>query len=173
MKTYWSVDSYMSVSFKRKRFYKEYLIDGNGTAAAIRAGYSPKTAQVQASQMLADPDGQKYMNELLTDLDQLLELTAADVRNEVGKLATSDVRGIFNEDGTLKAPHELDEHTAAAIASIKIKRDPILGDQYEYKFHSKVAALENLTKQHNLYEANQKAGAGEIHLHIDEKDAQA
>jgi len=154
-------------------FYKQYLIDGNGTAAAIRAGYSMKTAQVQASQMLADADGQKYMNELLQDLDQLLELSAADVKNEIGKLATSDVRGIFHEDGSLKKPHELDDQTAAAIAGIEIKQDPILGDQYKYKFHSKPAALENLTKQHNLYEESQKAGAGEIHIHLDDKDAQA
>ena len=43
---------------KQKRFIEEYLIDLNATQAAIRAGYSPKTANEQASRMLASR--QKY-----------------------------------------------------------------------------------------------------------------
>ena len=38
---------------KQERFVEEYLIDLNGTQAAIRAGYSPKTAQEQASALLS------------------------------------------------------------------------------------------------------------------------
>lgn len=163
----------MSISYKRKRFYQEFLIDGNGTAAAKRAGYAANSAGVQASQMLADPEGQKYLNELLTDLNRDLHMSAADVKNEVGKLASADLRGIFNEDGSMKAPHELDDATAACISSIEIKEDPLMGTTYKYRFHSKTAALENLTKQHNLYLENQKAGAGEIHVHLDEKDSKA
>ena len=163
----------MAISLKRKRFYKEFLIDGNGTQAALRAGYAANSAHVQASQMLADPEGQEYLNELMTSLDHLLELAAADVINEIGKVATSDVRGVFNDDGSIKAPHELDDATAACIASVKIEEHPLNGTKYEYKFHPKMSALENLTKQHNLYEANNKTGAGEIHIHLDDKDAKA
>jgi phage terminase small subunit len=38
---------------KRARFVEEYLVDLNGTQAAIRAGYSPKTANEQAARLLA------------------------------------------------------------------------------------------------------------------------
>ena len=38
---------------KQKRFVEEYLIDLNATQAAIRAGYSPKTANEQGTQNLA------------------------------------------------------------------------------------------------------------------------
>jgi phage terminase small subunit len=41
---------------KQQRFVEEYLVDRNGTQAAIRAGYSPKTANVQASDLLAKPN---------------------------------------------------------------------------------------------------------------------
>ncbi len=41
---------------KQRRFAEEYVVDHNGTQAAIRAGYSEKTAKVQASQLLAKPD---------------------------------------------------------------------------------------------------------------------
>lgn len=40
---------------KRAAFVREYLIDLNGKQAAIRAGYSPKSADVQASCLLANP----------------------------------------------------------------------------------------------------------------------
>lgn len=39
---------------KQQRFVEEYVIDSNGKQAAIRAGYSPKTAEVQASRLLSN-----------------------------------------------------------------------------------------------------------------------
>lgn len=48
---------------KQKRFIEEYLIDSNGTQAAIRAGFSEKTANQQAAQMLREPRIRKYLDE--------------------------------------------------------------------------------------------------------------
>lgn len=50
---------------KKKRFVREWLIDMNGTRAAIRAGYSAKSAANTASRLMKDPDVQAYRNELL------------------------------------------------------------------------------------------------------------
>ena len=50
---------------KQKRFVREWLIDMNGTRAAIRAGYSAKSAANTASRLMKDPDVQAYRNELL------------------------------------------------------------------------------------------------------------
>lgn len=41
---------------RRRQFAEEYLLDGNGTRAAIRAGYSAKTAGAQASRLLKDAE---------------------------------------------------------------------------------------------------------------------
>lgn len=41
---------------KQAAFVREYLVDCNGTQAAIRAGYSPRTANVQAAELLTKPD---------------------------------------------------------------------------------------------------------------------
>ena len=49
----------MPLTPKQQRFVEEYLIDLNGTQAAIRAGYSPKTAKEQASENLAKPNIQE------------------------------------------------------------------------------------------------------------------
>ena len=50
---------------KQKRFVREWLIDMYGTRAAIRAGYSEKSAANTASRLMKDPDVQAYRNELL------------------------------------------------------------------------------------------------------------
>lgn len=44
----------VTLTDKQKKFCKEYVIDYNGTQAAIRAGYSEKTAKVQACQLLRE-----------------------------------------------------------------------------------------------------------------------
>ena len=50
---------------KQKRFVREWLVDMNGTRAAIRAGYSEKSAANTASRLMKDPAVQAYRDELL------------------------------------------------------------------------------------------------------------
>jgi len=46
----------VTLTQKQKRFTEEYMVDLNATQAAVRAGYSPKTAKDQASRMLTKVD---------------------------------------------------------------------------------------------------------------------
>ncbi len=85
---------------KQERFIAEYLIDLNATQAAIRAGYSEKTAEVIACQNLIKLKGEIELAKAsrierlnLTADEMLLHLTAA-VRAKI-----SDIR---NDDGTFK-----------------------------------------------------------------------
>lgn len=55
--------AYSKLSPKRQRFVDEYVVDFNGTQAAIRAGYSPKTANEQAASMLAIPSVKEAVDE--------------------------------------------------------------------------------------------------------------
>lgn len=50
---------------KQKRFVREWLVDMNGTRAAVRAGYSEKSAANTASRLMKDPAVQAYRDELL------------------------------------------------------------------------------------------------------------
>ena len=52
---------------KQQRFVDEYLIDLNATQAAIRAGYSAKTADVQGSRMLANVKVQQAISEAMAE----------------------------------------------------------------------------------------------------------
>lgn len=72
------------------RFVEEYAKDRNGTQAAIRAGYSPKTAGEQASVLLKNPKIQELISEAVTKISQLVAFEAADVLREWVLLATAD-----------------------------------------------------------------------------------
>lgn len=58
---------------KQAAFCREYLIDLNGTQAAIRAGYSERTANRIASQLLSKLDVQTFITKLKNDRNQRVE----------------------------------------------------------------------------------------------------
>ncbi len=64
---------------KQKRFCEEYLKDMNGTQAAIRAGYSEKTANRIASENLSKPDIKTYIQELQTDVQKRNEISIDEI----------------------------------------------------------------------------------------------
>lgn len=74
---------------KQKRFADEYLIDCNATQAAIRAGYSEKTARSIGQENLTKPNIKAYIDE---QLEQLHDETIA-TAEEVMKYLTSVLRG--------------------------------------------------------------------------------
>lgn len=59
---------------KQELFCKEYIIDFNGTQAAIRAGYSENTANEQASQLLAKLSIQNYLKKIMKKRADKLEI---------------------------------------------------------------------------------------------------
>ena len=60
---------------KQRRFVAEYLRDQNGTQAAIRAGYSKKTARVQAAQLLALLNIKAEVDAKLTKVEEKCGIT--------------------------------------------------------------------------------------------------
>ncbi len=78
---------------KQQRFCDEYLISGNATDAAIKAGYSPKTAKQMGCENLSKPDLRAYIDE---QLDKLHSAKIADA-DEVLQYLTSMMRGEHTE----------------------------------------------------------------------------
>ena len=64
---------------KQKMFCKEYLVDFNGTQAAIRAGYSKKTANEQASRLLTKVNVQTYLKQLIEKRNERTKITQDEV----------------------------------------------------------------------------------------------
>jgi phage terminase small subunit len=104
---------------RQKLFVLEYLKDLNATQAAIRAGYSPKTAQEQSSRLLSNVMVAEEIAKEDKKLFDKLELTAEMVLKGVKQQAFYDVRNFFDEKGNPKEIHELDDQTADAIAGFE------------------------------------------------------
>ena len=74
---------------KQQRFCDEYLIDLNATQAAIRAGYSEKTARIIASENITKPNIKAYIQQRMDEKEK--ELIAG--QDEVLKYLTAVMRG--------------------------------------------------------------------------------
>lgn len=77
----------MPLSAKRQRFVDEYLIDLNGTQAAIRAGYSAKTANEQAARLLANVSVKQAVEEGIKARAAQSQVTQEYVVKKLHKLA--------------------------------------------------------------------------------------
>lgn len=134
---------------KQVAFVKQYLIDHNATQAAIRAGYSQKTAASIGEENLRKPEIRAAIDLAMSDVAGRLGISAERVLRERARLAFSDPRKTMHPDGRMKRPHELDDDTAAAIASFEFDIDGSI----KYKFYGKDQSLAALEKRLGLNES--------------------
>ena len=150
----------MALNAKQRRFVDEYLIDLNATQAAIRAGYSKKTAAQIGEKLLRKVEIQSEIakrqqkRSLRTEISQdrvlteLARIGFADIRKAV-KWGETMLRVADSETGETEAYHglalissdEIDDDTAAAIAEVSEGPKGI-----KIKFHDKKGALADLAK---------------------------
>ncbi len=83
---------------KQELFCKEYLVDLNGTQAAIRAGYSEKTARDIACQNLAKPNIQEKIHKLKSERSDKVKLDARYVLERLKEIDELDILDIMNEE---------------------------------------------------------------------------
>jgi phage terminase small subunit len=114
----------MALTLKQSRFVEEYIVDLNGKKAAIRAGYSPKTAEVQASRMLRKAKVQTAVEEAMQARSRRTGISADHVVLELEKLAFSNISDFIevHADGSvhidlLRATRD----RAAAIRDVVVK----------------------------------------------------
>lgn len=77
---------------KQKKFCVEYLIDLNGTQAAIRAGYSKKTANRIANQLLSKLDIRNYIKNLRAKYFKKRIMTAEEVEYRLSKAGRGELK---------------------------------------------------------------------------------
>lgn len=112
---------------KQKRFCDEYLIDCNATQAAIRAGYSPKTANEQGNRLLTNVSVKAYIDERL---EQLHTKKTADAQ-EVMEYLTSVMRGEHKEQTLALCGDGMQEIQDIDVsAKDRIKAAELIGKRY-------------------------------------------
>ena len=145
----------MPITPKKQRFVDEYLIDLNATQAAIRAGYSAKTAHSQGPRLLDDVGVKELIADAMAKRSESTKITAERVLQELGRVALFDPRRLLNADGSPKPINELDDDTAAVLAGMDIAEEyegtgddrRFIGYTKKVKLADKVGAL-NLAMRH-------------------------
>jgi len=84
------------LNLKQRAFVREYLVDRNGTQAAIRAGYSAHTAQQQSFDLLSKPVIKELIVEQERRLAAMADVDAALVIAELREVALADPRDLVS-----------------------------------------------------------------------------
>jgi phage terminase small subunit len=170
----------------RQRFVEEYIADlvPNGAAAAIRAGYSPKTAKQIAHVILKDPEVKAMLATAQKAQMKRIRMSADDVLVGLAEIASIDIADIFDENNVLRPLKEIPAYVRRAIAGIEVEelfegrgesREHI-GHNRKLKLSDKVRALEILARHHKLLtEKVEYSGpdGGPIHHALDELSEEA
>ena len=148
----------MSLSDRQVAFIEAYLLEPNGERAAIAAGYSPRTAAVQASRLLRHVKVAEELGRRRGLMAMRTGITPERVLSELGRIGFSDIRQVVtwranvthldeDEDGdpvmrvsnevTISDSAELSDEAAAAVSEVSQTKDGAL----KVKMHDKLGAL--------------------------------
>lgn len=160
----------MALTAKQQRFVDEYLIDLNATQAAIRAGFSAKTARQAGNRLLTNVDIQQAMQAGMEARSGRVAITQDMVLRELAKIGFSDIRKVVRwgetqvrmidgEEGEAEdmVPYhglalidssEIDDEIAGAIAEVSQGRDGL-----KVKLHDKKGALVDIGRHLGMFSA--------------------
>ncbi|OAE52868.1 terminase [Achromobacter insolitus] len=158
----------MALTDKQRRFVDEYLVDLNATQAAIRAGYSEKTAYSIGNENLSKPDIAEAIQEAQAERSKRTEITQDMVLRELAKIGFSDIRRVVrwgktelrvadsgDDGGEVTEPYhglalvsadDIDDDTAAAISEISEGREGL-----KVKLHDKKGALVDIGRHLGMF----------------------
>lgn len=136
---------------KQQRFIDEYLIDLNATQAAIRAGYSVKTANEQGAQNLVKLSVQQKIAEKMAERSKRTGINQDRIVLELAKIAFVNAADVIDpESAIIKAGATADD--TAAIQSVKVKKGKKgEGVEREIRLNDKLKALELLGKHLGMW----------------------
>ena len=153
---------------QQAQFVKEYLVDLNGTKAAIRSGYSEVAAKQQASRLLSNANVWDSIQEGRKKRGDRVDLKADRVVLELMRIAFTDLGKLADWDGdqlTYKPSADLSDDDIASVAEITDKTtvtrsggkgDQVTNERREVKLkqHDKLKALDLLGRHLGIYKAD-------------------
>lgn len=156
---------------KETKFCQEYLIDLNATQAAIRAGYSKRTATSIGNENLRKPHISKWIEEQRKAAAKRTELTQDRILQEYARIAFFDIRKVYNEANALIDIQDMDDDTAAAVAATETLEEynnekVLTGFTKKVKLWDKVKALDSISKVlgYNAPEKVQMEAVGTLNI---------
>lgn len=142
---------------QQAQFCEEYLVDLNGVQAAIRAGYSPRSARTTGSRLLSYANVKARIAELSAARSERTKIDQDQVIRELARIAFSDIRKLCNwgERHVLFVPsEELDDDAAATVSEVWSETNTFTSDngdsqttvKLKLKTYDKLGALRDLLK---------------------------
>lgn len=146
---------------REARFCEEYLVDLNATQAAIRAGYSARSARAHVGRLLTNEAIACRIAELRDARSTRVGVQADDVLRGLWQIAMLDIGEAFDASGALKPLVDMPEGVRRAIASIEIDElfngrggdRASVGVTRKVRFHDKIRALDLLGQHLGLWKA--------------------
>jgi phage terminase small subunit len=155
---------------KKMHLFVEYYFpcNMNGTEAAIKAGYSPRTASVIATENLKKPYIKALIDAKLAEISEKNDISIEKLIKGYKNLAYSNVKNLFDEQGLMLPVQDLSDDVAAAISSIEVETKMIIenGEKIpvvvkRIKLWNKNQALDSLAKYKGMFE-----GKGENPINV-------
>ena len=166
---------------KQEAFVAQYLLDLNATQAAIRAGYSEKTATEQGSRLLTNVKVQEAIAKGQNKTAAKLEITKERIVEELAKIGFSNMLD-YMRAGTDGDPYldfsNLTREQAAALAEVTVEdfkdgrgEDARDVRRIKFKLHDKKGALVDMAKMLGFM-IEKHEHSGEISLTVSQEDAE-
>lgn len=132
-------------SARQLRFIEEYVKDFNATQAAIRAGYSKKTAYSQGQRLLKHVELAAEIEKRKTKISEQCEVTSERIIKEYAAMAFVDPAEFYHPNGKVRTLRQMPEQTRRALTSIT-------KHEKGYKLATeKKGALDSLSRIHGMF----------------------
>jgi phage terminase small subunit len=147
------------MTLKERRFCLEYLVDYNATRAAVVAGYSEKTAAVQAAKLLKKPHIKSYVDKMEGELVEDVKLRKEDILTQLYYALTRTVDDFVGPDGDVLPMSQMDVRAKSMIDGFEqeVRIDGETGEKKiktKVKLVGKLGAIELAMKHKGLFEAD-------------------
>ena len=149
------------ISPKQQRFCEEYIKDLNGSEAAIRAGYSKKTARNKASNLLDDPAIVDYLQQLQKKVAERNNITVDELIQDLIEIKNINIATLYDKEGKLRNINELPKSFTKCIQEVYKTKTGI-----KYKFYSRLDAIEKLARHLGFYEKDNSQSKPEFTMHL-------
>lgn len=118
---------------KQTMFIKEYLVDLNATQAAIRAGYSVRTAKAIGQENLTKPDVQSALQKEMDKRSEKVELTADDVLRDIKEIKARCMQAVpvLDRNGNPTGEYKFDATNALKACELEGKHLKLFTDKHE------------------------------------------
>lgn len=152
----------MDLNERQARFVEEYLIDLNATQAAIRAGYSEKTAHSQGPRLLENVEVSAAVEKAIKARSDRTEITQDMVLKEYAKIGFADIRKAVSWGSApeptdspeqdrvypveLMPSEDMDDDTAAAVSEVSLTQAGV-----KIKMYDKKGALDSIGKHLGMF----------------------